>query len=161
MINEKQLRTEIIRPALKALQLWSESAEELMMLTCAVESQGGTYVAQVQGPALGIFQMEPATHNSLWNVYLSRRTEFAYRILAAIFLTTRPPVEYLKYNLLYSAMMARIYYFTVEEALPDAKNVEKLAEYWDKYYNRNPNKGTAPEAIAAYNKLMNIKKAKA
>ena len=50
----------VIRPALKKLRLWSPSAEELVFGTAIVES-GLTYLKQHgDGPALGLWQVEPA-----------------------------------------------------------------------------------------------------
>ena len=62
MIDNKQLRELIIGPSLDALQMYSKEAEEILVFTCASESLGGTYLKQVKGPALGIYQMEPATY---------------------------------------------------------------------------------------------------
>jgi hypothetical protein len=54
-----------------ALKLWglhSDAAVELLAMICAHESHGGKYRRQIGGgPALGIFQIEPPTHNDVWN----------------------------------------------------------------------------------------------
>ena len=53
----------VICPALEKLSLWSPSAEELVLGTAIVES-GLTYLKQHgDGPALGLWQVEPATHD--------------------------------------------------------------------------------------------------
>ena len=69
MIDNKQLRECIIKPTLDSLQMYSQAAEELLVFTCACESLGGTYLKQVKGPALGIYQMEPATYQDIWENY--------------------------------------------------------------------------------------------
>jgi len=38
----------------------------LLLATAAIESDCGYYIKQVNGPALGIWQMEPATHDDIW-----------------------------------------------------------------------------------------------
>ena len=68
-INKNDIR-EAIREVLTYLGKHSDSAEELLMLTCAVESQLGTYLKQIKGPARGIFQMEPATERDCWVNFL-------------------------------------------------------------------------------------------
>ena len=42
-----------------------QSAIDLLLGTAAQESAFGTYLRQVNGPALGAFQMEPATFKSV------------------------------------------------------------------------------------------------
>lgn len=61
MINTNQLREYVIIPALSKLNAYSKDAEELLIFTCAVETNGGEYLKQIQGPALGIYQCEPTT----------------------------------------------------------------------------------------------------
>ena len=41
--------------------------------TAAVESRMGTYLRQIGGPALGIWQVEPATHLDCWDNWLDYR----------------------------------------------------------------------------------------
>jgi hypothetical protein len=63
-MNPKQLRELVIRPVLEYLHPdipYSHEAEDLLMMIAAHESHLGEYVKQVQGPALGIYQMEPDT----------------------------------------------------------------------------------------------------
>ena len=60
-LNVRDLRVEVIRPALRALDLWSPAAEDLVLGTAAQES-GLAYLRQIGGgPALGLWQIEPAT----------------------------------------------------------------------------------------------------
>jgi hypothetical protein len=61
MFDITQFRADILTPTLEALQFREIELKELLVFTCAVESAGGTYVKQVKGPALGIFQLEPNT----------------------------------------------------------------------------------------------------
>ena len=69
-INTKQIIQLIIQPTLKDLNLYSLAAEQLLAGTCAQESGMGTYIAQVNGPALGIYQMEPVTEYDLIKNYI-------------------------------------------------------------------------------------------
>lgn len=158
MLNVLQLRELIIRPCLEKLNKWSPAAEELMILTCAQESRGGTYVKQIEGPALGIYQMEPETHDDLWNTYLSHHPELSYPILNYLGYSRIPSSNTLLFNLGYATMMARVRYLVASEAIPSSKDIPALAAYWNEHYNRNPDKGTDEEAILAYNKFMGIKK---
>jgi len=65
MIQADQLHECIVRPALLSLgRSYSQpAARALIMGTIAQESLCGRYIKQRGGPALGIVQMEPETHN--------------------------------------------------------------------------------------------------
>ena len=159
MFNLDQFRSQVVQTALDKLNLYSKSAEQLLILTCAQETQGGTFIKQVDGPALGIFQMEPKTHEDLWATFLPRRSDLVYRLLQAVHLSTKPPADCLQYNLLYAAMMCRLKYFFIKDPLPEADDIKGMSIYWHKFYNCNPN--VNPEdAVIAYNKFMGIKKTK-
>ena len=59
-----QLREQVIAPALAKIDLFSPEAVALVLGTACVESQCGEYIKQMgKGPALGIFQIEPATYS--------------------------------------------------------------------------------------------------
>ena len=58
MLNVQQLKELIIKPALIDLIMFNDDAMELLVFTCAIESFGCTYLKQIKGPALGIYQME-------------------------------------------------------------------------------------------------------
>ena len=70
-MNVDHLKIDIIRPVLKKMGRWSKAAEELLLLTCAQESHGAEYLHQINGLALGIYQMEPRTHDDNWENYLA------------------------------------------------------------------------------------------
>jgi len=157
MINEKQLREEIIRPGLDLLNLNSKAAEELLVLTACVETDAGSYVKQIQGPGLGLFSIEPATHDDIWKRYLQTRLREVYKILEAINMTTQPQAYMLKYNLLYSVLMARVFYLRFREPLPEHDDIIGLAEYWKKYFNTKLGRGTVDMAISKYCKYTKKK----
>ena len=72
--NAQQFRNLIIEPTLEAIGMNSTSAVELLLGTMATESWAGTYIKQIKnGPALGVYQMEPATHDDIVINYLNHR----------------------------------------------------------------------------------------
>jgi len=76
-----QILTLVIRPALSKINLWSPSAEELVLGTAIVES-GLTYLRQWgDGPALGLWQVEPATQNDLYTNFLQYRPELGSALI--------------------------------------------------------------------------------
>ena len=146
-IHPGQLREYVIRPVLRRLGLYSEAAEELLMLTAATESLCGKYLHQVGGPALGIFQMEPFTHDDIHRNFLKYKPEVAEKVQEF-----GSEAKDMPGNLYYATAMARIHYLRVPEALPSAMDVNGLANYWKDYYNTNLGSGTATKAMGNYQK---------
>lgn len=149
-INAQQLREYIIRPCLQELNLYSESAENLLLGTCAQESQMGTYIKQINGPALGIFQIEPATHKDVWDNYLSYRPDLSAKILEF----GKQHDASLVINLAYATAIARIIYLRAPDELPRANDVAGLAQYYKRYYNTINGAGTTAQFINNYQKYV-------
>lgn len=150
-INKDQLRKLIVE-TLKEVGLYSEAAVELLMGTAAVESNLGEYIEQINGPALGIFQMEPKTHNDIHNNYLYFK-ENSERFF--IYTNTKLFTHgVLKYNIKYSIIMARLHYLRAPEQLPDMYDIDGLAYYWKRYFNTHLGKGKKSDFIEKYNKYV-------
>ena len=67
-MNAQQLHDHIIKPTLEYMggNYNTPEARLLLLGTAAIESDCGYYIKQVNGPALGIWQPEPATHDDIW-----------------------------------------------------------------------------------------------
>ena len=144
--HHKHARELIIRPALKELDMWSESAEELLLLTLAVESDFGTYLRQnglEGGFSVGRspFSIEPTTLRWLKNVFPQ-------------FLPIEVTSDDLVTDLKLAAKVARLRYRVVKAALPNAEDTIGLASYWKIWYNASPNGGTIENAINKYRKYV-------
>src|SRR6185369_5669757 len=112
-INASQLREFIISPVLAKFGAgWDNSrAVELLVLTAATESKGGTYLKQIRGCALGIYQMEPATYDDIWdNFLIGENYRMARLLLNACGLKDRPAAECMMHNLYFATGMARLHY---------------------------------------------------
>ena len=167
MINKDQLQ-DLITRTLKDLDaeckvMFTQSAVDLLMMTAAHESRLGTYIKQQGGPALGIFQMEPATHEDHWE-YITPRG-WLYDALVAMNLECDTNASTMEYNLRYAIVMARIHYYRQPEALPEETEryrgmggkeeyLRKLAVYCKKYYNTSAGKATALKYLSDYNELV-------
>lgn len=152
-IDPDHLRQYVIRPALEAVGLWSEKAEALLLGTAAQESACGHYLHQLDdGPAIGIFQMERATHDDVWDSYLVYRPDIssAVRGLARQHWDVENGAEEMAGNLLYAAAMCRIHYRRVPEPLPDADDLIGQAHYWKRHYNTLQGKGKVADYIANF-----------
>jgi len=153
MLNTQQLRG-LIRETLQELSLeitYSEDAVELLMLTAAHESLMGTYIEQVKGPALGIFQMEPATEQDIYDNYLRYHPNLAHLVQG--FKMRQTDIPDLKCNLAYQIAMARVHYYRVTKPLPSKTRPEQMAKYWKEHYNTVKGAGHWYDALQHYMEL--------
>ncbi len=152
MINPTQFRTLIVRPVLEHLELYSKAAENLLVGT-ALQESNLTYLHQLGGgPALGVFQMEPATHKDIWDNYLRFRRDMSARVKDYTTASLGKEVDQLPGNLYYACAMARVHYYRVPEPLPDADNDEALGRYWKAHYNTAAGAGTVEQFVSNYRK---------
>lgn len=150
-MDKRQLR-DLIHRVLIALDLHSESAENLLMGTAAQESGLGEYIRQLgNGPALGIFQMEPTTFKDIVQNYLKYKPELAKNIMAVSGVNALRS-EYLEYNLALAICMCRVHYLRVSEKMPD--NLTGWAKYWKEYHNTRLGKGTEEEFVRNFKKYV-------
>lgn len=153
----KQLKDYVIRPTLKRLDMWSESAELLLIGTVAHESMGGTALHQIGGPALGIYQIEPATHQDVWENFLRYRSGLMLKIQDMIPPGNRQRTDggwvsgsdsMLITDLAYATAIARVIYLRAPLRLPEPDDLHGLAGYWKRYYNTAHGKGTPEKFLS-------------
>lgn len=154
MLNAEQLRTLIIEPALKDLNLQSDDATELLLFTCATESEGGTYLHQIKGPALGIYQMEPATYNDIWQNFVMGKAMLKLQLIHNFGCMAMPSEDRLIYDLRFATAMCRIHYDRNPDALPKANDVDAIWNYYKMYYNTSAGKAEYHEAVNAYYRFV-------
>lgn len=148
MTRAEHIRTSAIIPALTRLGLYSFNAERLLMGTAAVES-GFFYIQQLGGgPALGLFQMEPATFDWLLNELLRNdRLRRLRGLVVSMSGVANPGARELIFNNLFAAAMARIRYLAVNEPIP--ATVDQQATYWWNHYNGRSLHGLKPQDYIA------------
>jgi hypothetical protein len=143
-IEKNQLRS-LIKRVLRPHDLWSQEAEDLLMGTAAQESHLGKYIAQINGPAKGIFQMEPATEKDLWE-YIARKN--LTNLIGTVSGVFGPNPLHLEGNLLYQIIIARIFYRRVKEVIPEGLVLQ--AKYYKKYWNTELGKATVDQYVKNY-----------
>lgn len=159
-MNARQLRELVIRPTLRYLDPeipYSETAVELLMMTAAHESNLGEYIAQINGPALGIYQMEPATEDDIHDNFLQYRRgleALVHALTPAALVDVKVGVD-LIYSLPYATVMARVQYYRDSQALPsgslsDESTIRELAHYAKRVYNTEAGKAHADDYYNAY-----------
>lgn len=136
--------------AIIAILIWSVCSEnglpvnqnvvDLLLETCAVESDFSKYDKQIGGPAMGWWQMEPDTLNDIRINYIKYRPEL-HRFLEGNLLDAE-----------FAVIMARIHYMRVKAPVPDTR-LER-AKYWKKYYNTVQGKGTIAKYMEKANRYL-------
>jgi len=154
MINYEQLRDLIIKPALDDLQLYSDAAVQLLLFTVASESDGGTYLQQIKGTAVGIYQIEPETYMDMWQRYLRTRGDLIMKLSINFQVTTIPSTDRLIYDLRYATAFARLIYLRVKVPLPAADDVDGLWQYYKEHYNTPLGKAKKSQAIRKYHQFV-------
>jgi hypothetical protein len=154
MMDASALRAQI-QTVLKPTGLYSTQAEELLMATCAQESLLGTYRKQVNGPALGIFQMEPEDHDDIWKNFLKYKVVLALdaKQLLNSFTGGDPPASLLETNDAYAIFMARVHYARCPKALPLATDLNGIWMYYKVNYNSLHGAATQAEFYRHYQTL--------
>jgi hypothetical protein len=120
-------------------------------MIAAHESHLGYYLHQEKGPAVGIYQMEPATfhdclvnyvkYNSILESSLGRFYEF-------------PVPAYMAFDLSYATAMARVQLYRAPDRLPHRSDIRAMAEYAKKYWNTELGKATVEDYESAYRELV-------
>ena len=164
MINVAQFRAEIVRPALKAADMWSEAAENLVLGTGVQESLLTWVKQRGAGPARGFYQMEPATADDICHRFLSTRASLAVGLGKATWPHVASPPAYshlskqdiarlLVEDLRFATIMCRLRYWMMPAPLPKANDVEGLARYWKDKYNTVLGKGLAVDWADKYRRF--------
>lgn len=140
-------RRYVIQPALAALAPAgvpvTKTAADLLMATAAQESALGTWLVQEDGPALGVFQIEPPSLDDL-EMMLTPAQKAALATLGSAV----PLIDQLAGNLALAAAVCRLFYWHIPEPLPpDTKS--GLWGYYKAHYNTPLGAATESEFLMA------------
>lgn len=139
----KEHISEIIEKTLKKINLYSDEAHALILATGQVESRY-KYLKQIKGPALGFFQMEPATMRDILDNYVAYRSKYKNALLE-LGLDYNNLEFCLMTNIAIQVALCRLHYRRVPSPLP--KTLKEMAVYWKSYYNSHLGKGTVEKFI--------------
>jgi hypothetical protein len=146
----------VIRPVLASLPGNTKAAEQIVLGTALKES-GLKYLHQIGGgPAMGVYQCEPATHRDIWKNYLDRREHLAFLVRQwCIHGMKNSPVQ-LCGNHFYATAICRAHYLRRPEAFPPPGDAAGLAAYWKKYYNTESGAGHAVRDMPHFERAISI-----
>ncbi|WP_415500068.1 hypothetical protein [Acetobacter sp.] len=151
-LNISQFKTLVVRPALAQIGLSTDAAVNLLTGTALAES-GLVWLAQIRGPALGVFQMEPATHDDCWRTFLPSQPILAawLRQMAG---QDMPAATVMVGNLAYACAMARVKYYRAAQLLPSASDASGLSAYHKQHYNTPLGSADAGRNVAVFQQAI-------
>lgn len=153
MIDLRQFRSLVIAPTLALLELGSPAAEELLLGTALTESgliwlhQGGG------GPALGVYQCEPATHQDILTNFVSLHPALAAKLYPLRMSSLSPDFQ-LVANLAYATAICRIHYLRVPGPLPAAGDAMAMAFYHKRFYNTAAGATDPTESVVNFQRAI-------
>ena len=137
---------DIVRFSLRPIGKWSVEAENILFMIAAHESLLGKELKQINGPALGLYGMEPDTLFDLYKTYLVRKPGYVKDIVRMTGVT-EPSLEHLQFNPVYSTVIARIK--LLRDSAPLPTDVPTMAVYAKRVWN-GTGKATPEKYISAY-----------
>lgn len=149
-INVNDFRQYIVVPALSDLghEFSQPVAVQLLLATAAQETNMGSRLHQESGgPALGIFEMQPATYRDV----LVRAPQRDQRLTAVL---GADDLDRLIYDLRYATVMARLKYWLWPFPLPTTDAVDALWAYYKAAWNSEEGKATQIEFTANYRRYV-------
>lgn len=120
-------------------------AEELVLSTIVHESEGLEFLHQVQGPALGVANIQDNAWQDMRNRTLRRvnddesRWQLFWTKLRSYMSNQPAGREQLQGNLYANVGFCRLMYLLAYEPLPSTTDVHVLARYWLDHYNKGVN----------------------
>ena len=154
MINTTQMR-ELITSTLEGLggKYASDDAVQLVLETGLVESRY-MYIKQLgDGPAIGFWQVEPATAVDNLQHFLMHRTGLMGRCARASCVDLKHWQDFseetwseiLEKNIAAGVIHCRLKYWRVPKKMPNT--LEGRSKYWKKYYNSDLGAGTEEKYV--------------
>ncbi|MBO1326846.1 hypothetical protein K2X14_17265 [Acetobacter sp. TBRC 12305] len=152
-LNISQFKHLVVRPVVTQIGLGTDAAVNLLTGTALAES-GLVWLAQICGPALGLFQMEPATHDDCWKTFLPGQPVLADALRRVAGRST-PDAGLMASNLAYACAMARVKYYRALPPLPAANDAAGLSAYHKQHYNTPLGAADAGRNVALFQQAIN------
>ena len=155
MIHLADFRMRVVRPTLQKLDSeiqYSLAAANLLIGTALHESKLYS-LAQQGGPALGFWQMEPATYDDLWRNFINNRPMLRGALIG---LTGggQQDASALITNLALACAMARIQYYRAPQPMPAATDAAGMATVYKAVYNTAQGAATVAQVIPDFQQAI-------
>ena len=130
----------IIDWTLREMSMYSPEASEMVYKTGLAET-GYRHLEQIKGPAIGFFQVEPATMRDTWDNYIIYRQDLKSKLWGLGY-DEESDVDRVMGSIILQVVFCRLKYRRSPKALPECGDLEGQAKYWKSIYNSELGKGT-------------------
>jgi hypothetical protein len=138
----------IIAWTLEFMEMDSPEAREMIYRTGMAETGFRAIEQYGNGPAVGFFQVEPATINDTIENYVSYRPAIKSKLWELGFDEKDSKIRVMS-SIALQVAFCRLKYRRDKHALPKCGDLEGQAEYWKRVYNSYKGKGTVKHFIEA------------
>ena len=147
MINEIK---EIAEYALYRIDSYSDDALALVVRTGMAESGYRALKGYGDGnPAIGFWQIEPATMNDMIGNYINYRSKYKKTLISLGMNFEKDTIMSVMSNMAVQAALCRLHYRRDKDPLPSWDDMEGQAKYWKRVYNTVEGRGTVKHFIKA------------
>ncbi|KKL89957.1 hypothetical protein LCGC14_1909520 [marine sediment metagenome] len=144
----------IVDHILKALDMYSQDAFDLVMRTGMQESKFKHLEQLGDGPAQGFFQVELDTANDIWYNYLVFKESLRDKLRLIVPMGPWDDFTIMS-NIALQVALCRLHYRRFRDPLPFT--IDEQAEYYKRFYNTLRGKATVEEFISNAKELEKLK----
>ena len=140
---DKDKLSETIYSIMRKLNIKEDkNFHDLIIETCAVETDFGYIVRQKKGPALSIYQILPSTFKHTLEL-IKKQDKKLYKKIMQLYDHRYGDNYNFVYNLPFTTAICMMYYINIVKDLENnIKTRKDRAKVWKKYYNTEGGKGT-------------------
>ena len=141
---------EIAEYSLYKLDCYSDDALALVVRTGMAESGYRALKGYGDGnPAIGFWQIEPATMNDMIENYINYRSKYKKTLISLGMNFEKDTIMSVMSNMAVQAALCRLHYRRDKDPLPSWDDMEGQAKYWKRVYNTVEGRGTVKHFIKA------------
>ena len=143
---------EIVEYALYRIDSYSDDALAMVVRTGMAESGYRALKGYGEGnPAIGFWQIEPATMNDMITNYIHYRSHYKKNLISLGMNFENDTTLSVMSNMAVQAALCRLHYRRDKDPIPSWDDVEAQASYWKRVYNTVKGRGTVKHFIKANN----------
>tara|TARA_Y100001938_G_scaffold148890_1_gene233919 strand:- start:1613 stop:2077 length:465 start_codon:yes stop_codon:yes gene_type:complete len=142
----------IVEYALYKIDSYSDDALALVVRTGMAESGYRALKGYGEGnPAIGFWQIEPATLNDMIDNYIHYRSHYKKNLISLGINFEKDTKMSVMSNMAVQAALCRLHYRRDKDPIPSWDDLEGQASYWKRVYNTVEGRGTIQHFMKANN----------
>ena len=145
---------EIVEYSLYRIDSYSDDALAMVVRTGMAESGYRALKGYGEGnPAIGFWQIEPATMNDMMKNYIHYRSHYKKKLISLGMNFEKDTILSVMSNMAVQAALCRLHYRRDKHPIPSWDDLEGQASYWKRVYNTVEGRGTVEHFIKANNEV--------